>query len=73
MVDRQGTAYILEINSAPSQTSPYRQECVAKYFDYVIRQGKERISLVEQRGNWKKFIHPALSELTLINTQTHTE
>ena len=33
MVDQEGKAYIIEINSAPSLTSPYRQECFAKVFD----------------------------------------
>lgn len=62
MVDADGECYVLEINSAPSQTSPYRQECVAKYFDYVIEHGKDRIPLSEERGAWRKFIHPSLSE-----------
>lgn len=61
MVDADGNAYVLEINSAPSQTSPYRQECMAKCFDYLIANGKQTIGVTDQRGGWKKFIHPALS------------
>lgn len=61
MVDADGNAYVLEINSAPSQTSPYRQECMAKCFDYLIANGKQSIGVTNQRGGWKKFIHPALS------------
>lgn len=63
MVDAEGTPYILELNSAPSQTSPYRQGCVAKAFDYIVaNNSKEVIPLREARGGWKKFIHPSLSE-----------
>lgn len=62
MVDAEGNAYIVEINSAPSQTSPYRQSCVASFFDYVIRNGKDRIPVSEDRGNYKKWGHPCLSD-----------
>lgn len=60
MVDGDGSAYVLEINSAPSQTSPYRQECTAKAFDYIVEHGKERIPVIEARGDYKKFIHPGI-------------
>jgi len=62
MVDAEGNCYILEINSAPSLTSPYRQECMAKAFDYMIANGKERIPLVNEKGNYLKFIHPSISD-----------
>jgi hypothetical protein len=61
MVDATGNAYVLEINSAPSQTSPYRQECTAKAFDYIVRHGKERIDVTKERGGYRKFIHPCLT------------
>lgn len=61
MTDAEGNAYVLEINSAPSLTSPYRQETMAKAFDYILEHGKARIPLVEQRGGYKKFIHPAIN------------
>jgi len=60
MIDAQNNWYILEINSAPSQTSPYRQKCVAKVFDYIIENGKDIIPLVRRPGGYLKFIHPAL-------------
>ncbi len=60
MVDRGGNCYVLEINSAPSQTSPYRQECVAKAFTYIINNGKAKIPLIDKPGGYKKFIHPAI-------------
>lgn len=66
MVDNNGDCYVLEINSAPSLTSPYRQECMAKCFDYLIEHGKNPIPVVEERGGWKKFIHPALSEQAIM-------
>lgn len=61
MVDAEGRPYVLEINSAPSQTSPYRQECMAKAFDYIVVNGKEPIPVIAERGGFKKFIHPALT------------
>ena len=66
MVGPDGRCYVLEINSAPSQTSPYRQSCTTKAFDYIVENGKEPIPVVEERGDWKKFIHPALSEQSIM-------
>lgn len=60
MVDAEGGVYTLEINSAPSLTSPYRQECFAKAFDYIIMNNKARIPLIDERGGYLKFIHPAV-------------
>lgn len=62
MVDADKNVYVLEINSAPSQTSPYRQECTAKAFDYIVKNNsKDAIPVTEERGGWKKFIHPSLT------------
>lgn len=61
MVDANGKAYVLEINSAPSQTSPYRQQCVAKYFDYIIDNGKGFIETKDYKG-YLGYIHPAISK-----------
>lgn len=59
MVDAEGNPYVLEVNSAPSQTSPYRQQCLAKAFDYIVTNGKEH--LPDHRGaGWKYYIHPAV-------------
>ena len=66
IVDADGNPYTIEINSAPSQTSPYRQGCVARVFDYIVRNGKGNIPLITERGGWRKFIHPALSEETQV-------
>lgn len=62
MVDEDGECYILEINSAPSLTSPYRQSCMAKAFDYIVENGKNVIPLIEEKGGYLKFIHPAICE-----------
>ncbi len=62
MVGNNGEVYVIEINSAPSQTSPYRQGCTAKAFDWICNNGKEHIPLREGRGGYKKFIHPAIHE-----------
>lgn len=59
MVDADDKAYVLEVNSAPSQTSPYRQSCVAKAFDYIVTNGRDKFPLPEKYG-WKSTIHPAL-------------
>ena len=62
MVDAVGNAYVIEINSAPSLTSEYRQECMAKAFDWIVtNENKDTIPLVEERGGYRKFIHPAIS------------
>lgn len=63
MVDEQGGVYVLEINSAPSQTSPYRQSCTAKAFDYMATNGVNNIDIEKYAKNgWRKYIHPALHE-----------
>lgn len=59
MVDADGKAYVLEINSAPSLTSPYRQECMAKAFDYIVENGKGRVDS-GVITTWQDIIHPAV-------------
>lgn len=66
MVAPDGHCYILEINSAPSLTSPYRQECMAKCFDWIVNNGKKRIPLIEGRGGYRKFIHPAVCQRAIL-------
>lgn len=60
MVDAEGNPYVLEVNSAPSQTSPYRLSCVAKCFDHIVLQGRDHFADVEGNLSWKKVIHPAV-------------
>lgn len=54
-------AYVLEINSAPSLTSPYRQRCFTKAFDWIVQKGKGFLPL-GTRENYRKYIHPAIIE-----------
>lgn len=61
MCDADGRAYVLEINSAPSQTSPYRQSCMAKFFDYIVENGKEHIAVADY-NSYLGVIHPAMTE-----------
>jgi len=65
MKDKRGNLSILEINSAPSLTSEYRQQCFAKAFDYIIeRNSCATIPLRSIRPSdyrWRNIIHPAIS------------
>lgn len=60
MIDAEGKPYVLEVNSAPSQTSPYRQQCVAKAFDYIVRKNNKGLIKCERFYKWSDIIHPAL-------------
>jgi glutathione synthase/RimK-type ligase-like ATP-grasp enzyme len=59
MTTEDGKAYVLEVNSAPSQTSAYRQSCFAKCFDHIVTNGKAHFGDPAKFG-WKSTIHPAL-------------
>lgn len=70
MVDEDGRAYLIEINSSPSlpimvegKTS-YRQQCMAKAFMHICENGKNRMSCGV--GNWKNYIHPAISPKAIL-------
>lgn len=62
MTDIAGTPYVLEVNSSPSQTSPYRQRCFAKCFDYIVENGKEHFPDIKwsAKTSWKSTLHPSL-------------
>lgn len=60
MITPDGEAYVIEINSAPSLASPYRQQCMAKCFDWIIENGKERMELNGDGRSYRKYIHPAV-------------
>lgn len=63
MVDKNKKAYVLEINSAPSLTSEYRQTCMAKCLGYLAEHGKERIATKKlDKNRYRGYIHPAISE-----------
>ncbi len=63
MVDAVGTPYILEVNSAPSHTSPYRQQATAKALANLI-QTQVTYPLLGYRLDlsWRDVIHPAHME-----------
>ena len=61
VIYKDGKAYILEINSAHSLTSPYRQEVFAKCVDYLLENGKVQKEIeFEKVKTYKSIIHPAL-------------
>ncbi len=60
---KDGVPYVLEINSAPSHTSEYRQQCTARCFDYIIQNGSAEIYLgTLKEDSWRNYIHPAISK-----------
>lgn len=59
MLDADNNPYVLELNSAPSQTSPYRQLCSAKAFKWMHDHQGETLPTVTE-GGWKEYIHPAI-------------
>lgn len=71
MVDAEGNPFVLEVNSAPSQTSPYRQACVAKAFDYIVENGKQHFEDVtwSAQKTWKSYIHPAVRSSSVSSGQ----
>lgn len=58
---KKGKEYlILEVNSAPSQTSPYRQQCTGKAFNYLINSNNKKLTTPEKVNSYKDFIHPGV-------------
>jgi len=61
MVDKDGRSYVLEINSAPSHTSPYRKQCTTKCIDYGITYKYfTHLPPNEDFKKYSKWLHPAL-------------
>lgn len=60
MTTDDGKPYVLEVNSAPSQTSPYRQQCVAKAFDYIVKNNSKEVIACERFKKWSDVAHPAI-------------
>lgn len=67
MMDEDGKAYVIEINSAPSLpylsdgSVSYRQKCMGKVFKYWSEKGAPSSDGVSF-NNWKECIHPAIQE-----------
>lgn len=68
MVDTEGKAYVIELNSAPSLpllsngSISYRQKCMAKAFKYIADNGKEHFNPPSRYDHWSDVIHPAIGE-----------
>lgn len=61
IIVKDGKPFVLEINSAHSLTSEYRQEVFAKCLDYFVEIGTpEKEINFENVGTYKSIIHPAL-------------
>ncbi len=60
MVDKAGKAYVLEINSACSLTSPYRQSCFTRCFDWIVQNGHEWMEPDPKMMGYGRFIHPCM-------------
>lgn len=55
--------YVLEVNSAHSMTSEYRQQTFTKCLDYFIENGNVKNELnLDECKTYKSIIHPALRE-----------
>lgn len=66
IIVKNGVPYVLEVNSAHSLTSEYRQEIFAKCLDYYIEKGAPQNKLdLTNIKSYRSIIHPALR----VNTQ----
>lgn len=52
--------YVLEVNTAPSQTSPYRQECTGKAFQNIINTSNILYPTPNKINLYRDCIHPSL-------------
>jgi len=64
--NKQGTAYVLELNTCPFLEGPYQRQCFAKGFDWVVNNHRDTIPLKGGEESWKTFIHPCMSELAKV-------
>lgn len=62
MVDKDNTPYVLEVNSAPSHTSPYRQLSTTKCIGWSIKNNiYTALPLNTEYNKYMKYIHPGLT------------
>lgn len=59
IMDAEGKAYVMEINTAPYLT-PYYMRCIAKVFKYMINVSRDHLPDAEMQ--WKEVIHPAIKD-----------
>lgn len=60
LITKGKDAYVLEINSAPALTTPYRTECTITTLKWML-EGKEVEDNPERRG-YGRYIHPAVEK-----------
>lgn len=66
MVSRDGTPYVIELNSAPSLphlsdgSVSYRQRIMSLYFKYVLENGTE-VEPPDYHSGWRGVIHPGVT------------
>lgn len=69
MVDEDGKAYVIELNSAPSLPAlsdgsvSYRQKAMAKAFKWHLDNGFDSLSLTGNEQGYRRYIHPASIEV----------
>lgn len=66
IVDKADKPFVLEINTCAGLISEYRSGCIAKCFDWMIAKGKATIPLIDEKGGYLKFIHPAITPKALL-------
>lgn len=62
MLDNSGKAYVLEINGAVAMESPYRTQCTAACFDYIVKNGKKQFPMPDRIKGYGTIIHPAVAK-----------
>jgi glutathione synthase/RimK-type ligase-like ATP-grasp enzyme len=63
VMELNGKAYFLEINTAP-EVWTYYGECFGLIFNHMITKNRDRIEHKNGKG-WKGLIHPAMTELAV--------
>lgn len=66
IADKDGKHYVLELNTCPLLEGSYQQESFAKGFDWVVEKGRDTIPLKSGAETWKKYIHPAMTPLSIV-------
>ena len=65
MVDREGEAFLIEVNSAPSLPFlddgrlSYRQRVMADAFSWIAEHGRDNVKAIIQHEGWRDVIHPS--------------
>lgn len=59
LVDDEGKAYVLEINTAPHSYG-YQARCFSRAFDFIVANGKTMFDTPPDCTSWKAVIHPAI-------------